>query len=271
MAENNSGEKIEKKLKNKMLEDISINSKQPMAEISNQIYMNKTSLKKLSKSELINLLLKQEKKPKIIIEDDTKPVPARKRPIPTPRKSVKDMVQQYEDNIIIPPPEFRDDYKPIPLPRTKKPLQAPIPAPRTKKPVPEKRTIISQVEKALKGYTKSFDVELRDKKDPLLQLQKSRRAVEYLFNNLLVQTKGFKFVETLQVKFLKQSNDKNILKNGYFNSITDLIINETDIKLAIQASQQQILNKIAQWISEGVVGLFNQLRIIISTQSITAH
>ena len=36
-----------------------------------------------------------------------------------------------------------------------------------------------------------------------------------------------------------------------FNSTTDLIINDTDIKLAIQASQQQILNKIAQWISEG--------------------
>ena len=166
------------------------------------------------------------------------------------------MVQQYEDNIISPPPQFRDDHKPIPLPRTKKPSQAPIPAPRTKKqtsekPVPEKRTIISQVEKALKGYTQSFDVELRDKKDPLLQLQKSRRAVEYLFNNLLVQTKGFKFVETLQVKFVKHSNDKKILKNGYFNSTTDLIINETDIKLAIQASQQQILNKIAQWISEG--------------------
>ena len=215
--------------------------------------MNKASLKKLSKSKLINLLLKQEKKPEIINEDDTKPAP--KRPIPTPRKSVKDIVQQYEDNIIIPPPEFRNDYKPIPAPRTKKPSQAPIPTPRTKKssekPVPEKRTIISQVEKALKGYTQSFDVELRDKKDPLLQLQKSRRAVEYLFNNLLVQTKGFKFVETLQVKFVKHSNDKKIQKNGYFNSTTDLIINETDIKSAIQASQQQILNKIAQWISEG--------------------
>ena len=81
MAENNSGKKIEKKLKNKMLEDISINSKQPMAEISNLINMDKASLEKLSKSELINLVLKQEKKPKIIIEDDTKPVPARKRPI----------------------------------------------------------------------------------------------------------------------------------------------------------------------------------------------
>ena len=237
-----------------------------MSEKYNHISMDKKNLKnlkKLSKSELINLLLKQHK-PKIIIVDDTKPVPtprtykpvpARKRPIPTPRKSVKDMVQQYEDNIIIPPPELRDDYKPIPATRTKKPLQAPIPTPRTKKPsekpVPEKRTIISQVEKALKGYTQSFDVELRDKKDPLLQSQKSRRAVEYLFNNLLVQTKGFKFVETLQVKFIKHSNNKKILKNGYFNSTTDLIINETDIKLAIQVSQQQILNKIAQWISEG--------------------
>ena len=212
-----------------------------MSEISNLINMDKASLKKLSKSELINLLLKQHK-PKNIIVDDTKPVPARKRPVPAPRKSVKDMVQQYEDNIIIPPPELRDDYKPIPAPRTKK---------TSEKPVPEKRTIISQVEKALKGYTQSFDVELRDKKDPLLQSQKSRRAVEYLFNNLLVQTKGFKFVETLQVKFVKYSNDKKIQKNGYFNSTTDLIINETDIKLAIQASQQQILNKIAQWISEG--------------------
>ena len=264
-----------------------------MSEKYNHILMDEKNLKKLSKSELLKLLLKQHKS-KIVVVDDTKPSPKLRRPVPTPRKSVKDMVQQYEDNIIIPPPEFRDDtkpspklrrpvptprksvkhmvqqyedniiipppefrddHKPIPLPRTKKPSQAPIPTPRTKKPsekpVPEKRTIISQVEKALKGYTQSFDVELRDKKDPLLQLQKSRRAVEYLFNNLLVQTKGFKFVETLQVKFVKHSNDKKILKNGYFNSTTDLIINETDIKLAIQASQQQILNIIAQWISEG--------------------
>ena len=219
-----------------------------MSEKSNLINMNKSFLGNLSKSKLIKLLLKLNAIKPIKI-DTTVPKP--RRPIPTPRKSEKDMVQQYEDNAISPPPQFRDDYKPIPTPRTKKPLQAPIPALMTKKTVPEKRTIISQVEKALKGYTKSFDIELRDKKDPLLQLQKSRRAVEYLFNNLLVQTKGFKFVETLQVKFVKYSNDKKIQKNGYFNSATDLIINETDIKLAIQASQQQILNKIAQWISEG--------------------
>ena len=60
----------------------------------------------------------------------------------------------------------------------------------------------------MKGYTQSFEVELSDEKDPLVQLQKSRRAIEHLFKNLLVQTKGFKFVETLQVKFVKYSNGK---------------------------------------------------------------
>ena len=292
MAENNSGEKIEKKLKNKMLEDISIYSKQPMAEISNEYNMDKKNLENLSKSDLINLLLKQQKSKNVT--DDTQPSPKTRRPVPTLRKSVKDMVQQYEENIISPPLEFRDDFKPIPAPRTKKPLQAPIPAPRTikplqapipaprtikplqapipaprtikplqapipaprtkkpsEKPVPEKRTIISQVEKALKGYTQSFDVELRDEKDPLVQLQISTRVDEHLFKNLLVQTKGFKFVETLQVKFVKYSNGEKILKNGYFNSKADLIINETDIKPSLQASHQQILNTIAKWISEG--------------------
>ena len=203
-----------------------------MSEKSHLKNVDKSFLETLSKSDLIKLLLKVNAiKP---IKIDTS-VPKPKRPASTPHKSVK-------DNTKIPPPKFRDDNKSIPLPKTE---TSKIEQPS------EKRTIISQVEKALKGYTKSFDIELRDKKDPLLQLQKSRRAIEYLFNNQLAQTKGFKFVETLQVKFIKYSNDRKIQKNGYFNSITDLIINETDIKLTIQTSQQQILNKIAQWISEG--------------------
>ena len=98
--------------------------------------MNESSLKKLSKSQLINLLLQQNAE-----------LQSRK-PVPTPRKSVKQMVQEYEDNIILPPLEFRDDYKPTPKPRTKKPT----PLPRTK---------IEQVDKALKGYTKSFEIGIK--------------------------------------------------------------------------------------------------------------
>ena len=188
-------------------------------EKSNYIDMNKKDLEKLNKSELIELLLnQQQQKPipapktsKSVInmvqqyEDNIIQPPSEFRddhkPIPAPRtsKSVIDMVQQYEDNIIQPPSEFRDDHKPIPAPRTKKPLQTPIPTPRT---------IISQVETALRGFTKSFDIQLRDKKDPLIQSQKSRQAIQYLFKNTLIQTKGFKYVETIRILFVKYSNNK---------------------------------------------------------------
>ena len=53
--------------------------------------MDKSTLKKLSKSQLSNLLLKQNIEIKMSL--------------------------QKNDNIILPPPELRDDYKPIPKPR----------------------------------------------------------------------------------------------------------------------------------------------------------
>ena len=59
------------------------------------------------------------------------PRPRPRRPIPTPRKNIKDMAKEYEENIILPPSEFRDGYKPVPLPRTKKQtLEIPRPRPR---------------------------------------------------------------------------------------------------------------------------------------------
>jgi len=101
--------------------------------------MDKRILSQLSKAELIQMFLKQNLEMKKMLSRQ-KPTPTQqpknddnikpRRPIPTPRKSVKQMVQDYEENIILPPPEFRDDYKPVPLPRTKK--LAPVPLPRTK-------------------------------------------------------------------------------------------------------------------------------------------
>ena len=96
--------------------------------------MDKNSLEKISKSQLINMLLQQNVQINMLIQQNAAqqprpvPMPRTKKPVPTPRKSVKQMVHEYEDNIILPPLEFRDDYKPIPKPRTKKP----VPLPRTK-------------------------------------------------------------------------------------------------------------------------------------------
>ena len=134
-----------------------------MTKIISSNNMNESSLKKLSKSQLIKLLLQQNAE-----------LQSRK-PIPAPRKSVKQMVQDYEDNII----------------------QPPTPKPRTKKPTPLPRTKIEQVDKALKGYTKSFEIGIKNDKDPLAQLQNTRKAIEYHIIKILTSMKGLKFVETL--------------------------------------------------------------------------
>ena len=179
--------------------------------------MSENSLKKLSKSQLIKLLLQQNAE-----------LQSRK-PIPAPRKSVKQMVQDYEDNIILPP----------------------TPKPRNKKPVPLPRTKIEQVDKALKGYTKSFEIGIKNNKDPLEQLQNTRKAIEYHIIKILTSMKGLKFVETFRVTFKKSTKDKIEYKTAYFNSKPQTIINNIEINEALQLSKQQILNMIAQWISEG--------------------
>ena len=191
---------------------------------SNHINMDKASLKKLSKSQLIKLLLKQENK---------KPVQQKRRPIPTPRKSVKEMVKQYEDNII----------QPVPAPRTKKNA--------VKKPVPTPRTIIKQTDKALKGFAKSYEINIRNNRDPLVQMQNTRKGAEHRVITLLNEMKGLKYVETLKVTFEKISADVIVEKSAYFNSASQTIINQMEINEALQMSKQNILNKIAQWISEG--------------------
>ena len=185
-----------------------------MTKIISTNNMNENSLKKLSKSQLIKLLLQRNEE-----------LQSRK-PIPAPRKSVKQMVQDYEDNIIPPPPEFSDDYKPIPKPRTQKPT----PLPRTK---------IEQVDKALKGYTKSFEIGIKNDKDPLAQLQNTIKAIEYHIIKILTSMKGLKFVETLRVTFKKLANDEIVYKTAYFeftNEIQNMEIANGDILVSYDVS-----------------------------------
>ena len=114
-----------------------------------------------------------------------------RRPIPAPRKmGVKQLIRYFENNNLYKPPG------PIPAPRTKKqqPRPQPIPAPRTK---------IMEKSKALKGYTKSYEIAIKNDKDILEQLQNTRLAISRFFEKILNQNKGFKFVETIVVNFVK--------------------------------------------------------------------
>ena len=88
------------------------------------IDMEKKDLEKLTKDQLIELLLKQEKKkPKVVIVDDTKPVPTPRTyksrpPVPTPRNKVTQLVQFFENKPTPPPRTGKwENVKPKPVPR----------------------------------------------------------------------------------------------------------------------------------------------------------
>ena len=197
------------------------------------INMHETDLAQLSKTDLIKLILS--------LKADQPKTYKPRRPIPTPRRNVRQMIQDYEENIIAPPIEFRDDYKPMPKHRTIKPVK-PSPAPRTR---------IEEIDRALKGYTSSYKISIKHSIDPLLQLQNTRKAVEYYIKKALSAMKGLKFIETLKVTFSKAKDDGLIYKSAFFNSKPQTIINNLSISESLQTSKQQILNFVAQWISLG--------------------
>ena len=178
----------------------------------------------LTDSELQNL---------VRVREEAHHISVRRPPIPKPRRNVQQLIRYFENNPVPP-------YRPIPAPRTKK--QQPIAAPRTK---------ISEKRRALKGFTKSYEIDLKTDRDALVQLQNTRLTISKLFNTILNNTKGFKFVETLKVTFVKRKDDDNIYKPAYSNSRAQIVINPNDFIPSLQLSQQQILNRIAVWLSEG--------------------
>ena len=255
--------------------------------------MNKRDLKKLAKAQLIKLLLKQQaQKPRNSVKqmvnehediiqppeqfrDTYKPIPPPRtgkwesvKPKPVPRKSVKQMVKEYED-IIQPPEQFRDAYKPIPKPRTDRPLKMQNarrpPKPTRKPPVPQVEEHITNVpvpkikelNKALKGHTKSYEIELQDNLNPLNHFTKTRPQTESHLADLLKTMKGFKFIETLEVTFEKDTIDSktgkrvSIYKTAFFNGKAKTITKVDDIEPELNMSRQEILNVIDKWVSEG--------------------
>ena len=91
---------------------------------------------------------------------------------------------------------------------------------------------------------------MKSDRDALVQLQNTRLAISGLFNTILNETKGFKFVETLKVTFVKRNDEHNIYKPAYYNSWAQIVINPNDFLPSLGLSQQQILNGIGVWLSD---------------------
>ena len=197
------------------------------------IDMEKKDLKKLTKRQLIKLLLKQKKSKKVSNHEDLldndpfkneaaqEPAKRIKPPKPT-RKPPPPPIPQVEDNIIN-----------VPVPKIKEP------------------------NKALKGHAKSYDIELQDNLNPLNHFTKTKALVESHLENLLKDMKGFKFIETLEVMFEKDTINSrtgkrvSIYKTSFFNGKAKIITKVDDLEPELNMSRQDILNVIDKCVSEG--------------------
>ena len=207
--------------------------------------MEKKDLKKLTKGQLIKLLLEKVSNHEDLLDNDPfkdefaqetteciKPTPPPRtgkwesvKPEPIPCKSVNE-----------------DGYKPIPKPRTERPLQIPK---------------IKELNRALKGHAKSYEIELQDNLNPLNHFTKTRPLTESHLEDLLKTMKRFKYIETLEVTFEKDTIDSktgkrvSIYKTAFFNGKAKTITKVDDIEPELNMSRQEILNVIDKWVSEG--------------------
>ena len=226
--------------------------KMDLKTIPYSIDMEKKDLTKLTKGQLIKLLLKKVSNHEDLLDNDSFKDEVAQEPTksikPTPRPrtgkwgSVKPKAvpsKSVNEDLILPPP---DGYKPIPKPRTDRSLQIPK---------------IKELNKALKGHAKSYDIELQDNLNPLNHFTKTKALVESHLENLLKDMKGFKFIEKLEVTFEKDTIDSktgkhlSIYKTAFFNGKAKTITKVDDIEPELNMSRQEILNVIDKWVSEG--------------------
>ena len=170
--------------------------------------------------------------------------------------------------------------KPVPKPRTKK-SQKPVALPRRVKPKPINRKIskfisqiksyyspekiekfkkklkfikkvsITKIKKALKGNLANYQFSIINEFDPSMQLLAIRKELKEKLTSLLNEKKGLKFGISLKTRMKKETEDGVIYREPYFNSKAKTITHPDMINELIIEAEEEILNKIADWISEG--------------------
>ena len=133
---------------------------------------------------------------------------------------------------------------------------------------------IKELNRVLKGHAKSYGIELQDSLNPLNHFTKTKALVESHLKDLLKDMKEFKFIETLEVTFEKETIDSktgkhiSIYKTAFFNGRAKTITKPNDIEPELSMSRQEILNVIDKWVSEGsgwVIDSINNHYINVTT------
>ena len=75
---------------------------------------------------------------------------------------------------------------------------------------------VIKTNQAFKEYVMSYKVEIVERKDPIVQLEASKLSIKNLLNNLLNETKGFKYQITAEALLLKNTSAMEKLNLGEF-------------------------------------------------------
>ena len=125
---------------------------------------------------------------------------------------------------------------------------------------------IIRTDHAFSGYAMSYKVEIVDRKNLIVQLEASRSSIKGLLNDLLNETRGFKYQITVKVLLKKyRPNGEIEFTPVYFNSSTKTVINH---RYKLNESFQEILYRIDAWINRGsgwIIELIESQYINIST------
>ena len=95
----------------------------------------------------------------------------------------------------------------------------------------------------------SYKVETIERKDRIIQLEAGKSSIKDLFNDLLNETKGFKYQITVKVSLKNYKLYRDIESAPvYFNSFIKTVINH---RFRLENPFQEILYMIDVWINNG--------------------
>ena len=114
---------------------------------------------------------------------------------------------------------------------------------------------IKERKKGLKGVVQSFELENISTKDPRMLSSIARNSFTKKLAQLLNQKGSYKGYLTLRVelkeRILQDGEEAYEFTQPYLNSTTTTILNELDIQDFYDQAVEEILNRIAKWISKG--------------------
>ena len=116
---------------------------------------------------------------------------------------------------------------------------------------------ISIKERAFRGYVETYKVKIINNKSLNDSLSVSKYSIKILFDELLREKRGFKYVLSTKIILKKRINDNEYkYSKVYFNSLVKTVINR---RYHLNDSFEEILNLIDTWINESSAWTIDQI------------